>query len=95
MAITLDEMKEQLELFKGEVDSGLRPKARPTFTLADNGKTCKTCVHAVKRWGGNKTYHKCLLNQNRWTAGLATDIRLKDPACGLYEERDAKNPDTL
>lgn len=47
------------------------------------GKQCKTCRHVVK-WEWAKVYYKC----ERWhlSKSAATDIRLKDPACGLYEE---------
>lgn len=84
--MTTDEMKEQLNLFGEAVDKGLRPQARPTYVFAQNGKTCRTCVQAVGRSYG-KVYYKCALNRARWTQGTATDIRLKDPACGMYEEK--------
>lgn len=47
------------------------------------GKFCKTCRHKFKReYAG--TYYKC----EKWhtSNSSATDIRLRDPACGLYEE---------
>lgn len=85
---TLDEMKEYRNLF-GEkaTGQGLRPKARPTFVLAENGKTCKDCKHAVGL-SYSKTYYKCELVRARWTSGTGTDIRLKDPACGMFEPED-------
>lgn len=86
--MTTDEMKEMRNMFGEKPTTGLREKARPTFTLGPEGKTCKSCKHAVRREGGNSTFFKCLLNRARWTGGLATDIRLKDPACGLYEAED-------
>lgn len=86
---TLDEMKEQQELFKipdSKPGGGiLRPAARPTYTLADNGETCRTCKFAIGR-SMSKTYYKCAKNYARWTCGAATDIRLRDPACGMYEK---------
>lgn len=82
----LDEMKELRNMFGEKPTVKLRERARPTIHLANNGKTCKTCVHAVARHFGG-TYHKCRLNEGRWTQGSATDIRLKDPACARYEEK--------
>ena len=43
-----DEMKELVNLFGEKPTVGLREKARPTFTLGPEGKTCKTCEHAVQ-----------------------------------------------
>jgi hypothetical protein len=47
------------------------------------GKTCKTCEHLFIRRYGNK-YFKC----DKWVISncTTTDIHLKDPACGAYEE---------
>lgn len=85
---TIDEMKAGKNLF-GEkcTGQGLRPKSRPTVVLADNGKTCNDCKHAVALQY-SKRYHKCVLNRNRWTNGTGTDIRLKDPACAMFEEEE-------
>lgn len=47
------------------------------------GKKCKTCTHCVcRKW--DKKYYKCEL----WcmSHSTATDIRLKNQACGKYEE---------
>lgn len=80
-----DEMKELVNLFGEKPTKGLREKARPTYTLGPEGKTCRSCKHAVQL-SYSRVFYKCLLNRDRWTNGLGTDIRLKDPACGMYEE---------
>lgn len=48
-------------------------------------KTCKTCSHLVCNEWNNKNYYKCEL----WymSSSEATDIRLKNQACGRYEEK--------
>ena len=47
------------------------------------GKTCRTCRHCTKVW----KFYKCDI-WNRFFEGrsAASDIRLKNPACGRYEE---------
>lgn len=49
------------------------------------GHTCGDCAHHVVRQFAN-AYHKCLLDRERWTAGLRTDIRVRWPACEAWEE---------
>lgn len=49
------------------------------------GETCKSCAHARATGGGNRTYWKCGLARRAWTGGPGSDIRLKDPACRLWE----------
>lgn len=46
------------------------------------GETCKTCNHSVAKRLGN-IYWKCDLMNN--TGGPGTDLRLKWPACQLWE----------
>ena len=48
------------------------------------GKTCKTCKHLCSYTQSTKWY-KCEL----WIVSnsAATDIRLKDTACGKYEDK--------
>jgi len=50
------------------------------------GKTCKTCRHCICKEHNCKFYYKCEL----WLISCSeeTDIRLKDTACGKYEEID-------
>lgn len=50
----------------------------------DDGKTCGTCGKCVRIMRGKRNVYKCL-NMGR-TASAATDIRLKDKACDLWEE---------
>lgn len=47
------------------------------------GKTCKSCKHLMNGYYHGKSYYKCEL----WIVShsSATDIRLKNKACGKYE----------
>ena len=50
-------------------------------------KTCKTCKHC-ERWGYNRQYYKCALWMDFFRGhSAASDIRLKNVACGKWEER--------
>jgi hypothetical protein len=82
---TFDELKDQLTLWKDAKKMGVREKARPTVVLADNGRTCKDCRHATYCNAGNKYFYKCELNRGRWTGSVNTDIRLRDPACAMFQ----------
>jgi hypothetical protein len=82
---TLDELRTQRDSF---IRAGVRREARPTHLLAGNGKTCRTCRHAL-RISYAKGFYKCNLVRDRWTHGTGTDIRLKDPACSFYDEKDS------
>lgn len=50
--------------------------------LADKGETCKSCRHLCA-FGGARSYYKCDLTT--MTHGPATDIRVRWPACVLWE----------
>ena len=50
------------------------------------GETCKTCQHCTPTGNGGKTFYKCGLCRIGWTHGPATDIRVKDPACGMWRK---------
>lgn len=61
----------------------LRLTAEPGDEAAQTA-TCGTCAHhVVRRLGG--TYHKCHLKE---TGGAATDLRVRWPACVLYEPQE-------
>lgn len=47
------------------------------------GQTCKTCKHLLKHRYHDHTYHKCL--QWKLSHSSATDVRLKNKACGRWE----------
>lgn len=47
------------------------------------GETCGTCKHKTSHQPGANIYHKCELRGV--TSGPATDLRLKWPACELWE----------
>ena len=84
-------MSKQLDIFGGETEiqeqprtSGRRYKRMQEIHGTIAGKTCKTCEHLlIYGYHGNR-YFKCGLWIN--SASQATDIRLKDTACGMYEE---------
>jgi hypothetical protein len=46
------------------------------------GETCRTCGHLLKFASGNRNFYKCEM----WeiTHSTATDIKLKDKACGKW-----------
>lgn len=83
----------QIDIFGNEVEltqmaksnrGGRRRKRMQEMHGMIDGKTCKTCKHCVKYVYGYKHWYKC----EKWavTSCSATDIRLKDQACGKYEE---------
>lgn len=51
-------------------------------------RTCGECLHHVAV-GHSRTYHKCDVSRLGISASAASDIRLKWPACELFEERSA------
>ena len=85
----------QTDLFGGESELVLPPsaKGRKPFEKMQSthgiteGKTCKTCEHCLTCDYHGRRYFKCEL----WhmSNSAATDIRLKDVACGKYEEEKA------
>jgi hypothetical protein len=50
------------------------------------GQTCGTCAKLCTRHYSRK-YFKCHVLMKFWSAGPATDIRKKDPACLCWEPR--------
>ena len=84
-------MSKQLDIFGGENEieeqhrtSGRRYKRMQELFGTVSGKTCKTCRHLLIRDYHGRRYFKCEL----WIVSdsQATDIRLRDTACGKYEE---------
>ena len=79
----------QLNLFGGEdIISPIR-KGNRYFKMQEihgkiEGKTCGTCTNCVRYRIGKRSVFKC----KSWiiTSSAATDIRLKDSACGMYWE---------
>jgi hypothetical protein len=82
----------QIDIFGGESKPVLPPnkKGRKPYEKMQSiygitqGKICKTCKHCVRLYYHGRTYFKCELWHNSNSA--TTDIRLKDVACGKYEE---------
>ena len=81
----------QIDIFGVEQDPPI-PPSRKTLTMQErygttNGKTCKTCVHCYDHHYHNRHYKKCELWDSFFKGwSEASDIRLKNPACGKYEE---------
>ena len=75
----VDRMEEKIFVSKG----GRRYKRMQELFGTIQGKQCKTCKHLCS-YRQSRTWYKCGL----WyqTSSQATDIRLKDVACGKYEE---------
>lgn len=86
---------EQINVF-GNIDIVVPapPKRRgKTKTMQElygtiEGKTCRTCKHCyVKR--RSRAWYKCELWMNLFSGcSEASDIRLKNNACGKYEEEE-------
>lgn len=83
-------MSKQLDLFGRETEmeekartSGRRYKRMQELHGTIAGKTCKTCKHLCS-YTQSRRWYKCGLWIN--SGSQATDIRLKDTACGKYEE---------
>ena len=81
----------QIDLFGNETEIKESPKTsgRRYTRMQERhgilpGKTCKTCKHCIDCGYHGRTYYKCEL----WimSNSAATDIRLKDAACGKYED---------
>jgi hypothetical protein len=90
----------QLDLFGGEIEVDQlakeqnkklikRPTIKGTFRKFhgyNKNNKCKDCIyHIVGRYNG-KWYHKC--EKIGLSNSEATDIRLKDYACDLFEKGD-------
>lgn len=86
----------QFDMFKNEIEIAEMPTAqisRKTKTMQEmygeiKGKTCKTCKHC-ECWGYNRNYYKCILWMHFFNGrSAASDIRLKNIACGKYKEME-------
>ena len=63
-----------------------RSKAHPARPgTGPKGETCRTCANRKSFRYHMKFYHKC--NFVKWSHGLGTDLRLKDPACKFWEKK--------
>lgn len=84
-----------LDLFGNEVEVPDPPKNGRRKTLAMQeiygltyGRTCGECTHCVAH-EANRRWYKCELWMRFFPGGghsAATDIRLKNMACGKFEE---------
>ena len=82
-----------LDLFGNEVEVPDPPKGRKkTPTMQEmfgkvEGKTCRECIYCIG-YRQAKTWYKCKLWTKYFPTGhsKASDIRLKNSACGKFEE---------
>lgn len=91
-------MEKQIDIFGKETDIAeiekkekLKRKRYKTMQQrhgTTEGKKCGDCIHCVAH-RQSKTWYKC----NLWIVSnsSATDIRLKDTACRLYESEVTDN----
>lgn len=49
------------------------------------GETCGTCRH-IERVRCSRSYPKCGLMRAVWTGGAGTDVRVRSPACRMWEK---------
>lgn len=49
-----------------------------------NGYKCANCIYLYCRFHNNRNYYKC--EKMGLSHSIATDIRLKDVACNLFEK---------
>lgn len=61
------------------------------------GETCATCEFKIRVNGGRKKYWKCVKfhsprTTRQWSGSISSDIRLKSPACKLWEPSLSKTP---
>ncbi len=59
--------------------------ARPPGT-GPKGETCKTCAFCCYTGNGKRRYPKCAVIKFRWTHGPGTDIKLRSPACDMWQD---------
>ena len=83
----------QFDIFGNEievVEELMSRTSQKTKTMQEmygeiKGKTCKTCKYC-ECWGYNKNFYKCVLWIRFFNGrSSASDIRLKNTACGKYE----------
>jgi len=84
-----DEVKFPLKSFK---ESPLKGRKLKTGYPAKPGtgpkeKTCRSCDHKVRHSSGHKSWYKCELCEI--DGHLATDIKLRSPACRFWEKPDS------
>lgn len=74
---------------------GLHPEAAPADDRTATGRRCSTCVYRELLRYHNRTYPKCVADQDaeadglsRVTHGAGTDVRAWWPACALHVTRE-------
>ncbi len=82
-----------VDLFGNEVELVENPNSKKTKTMQEmfgtkDGLTCKTCKHLYCRRQSRKWY-KCELWDDYFRGiSEASDIRLKNQACGKYDHNE-------
>lgn len=84
-------VKTAIDLFGNEVYVAENPNSKKTKTMQEmfgtiEGLTCKTCKHVYCR-RQSRTWYKCEIWDDYFRGiSEASDIRLKNQACGKYEK---------
>lgn len=65
------------------LERGVHPATR--VALADNGRTCGGCIHAVQVQPGARSFWKCDQHRLGLSRSGASDIRVSWPACTRFE----------
>ena len=87
-------MNKQIDIFGNETNVQVQKSKKSKKTIKqkfraingyDESNKCKDCVHRISSRYHDKILHKC--EMIGLTHSEATDIRLKDFACNLFEKR--------
>lgn len=62
----------------------IKERFRREFGGYNGDHICKECIYCVCLWAGKRRVYKC--KKMGFSGSAATDIRLKDCACNLFEE---------
>ena len=97
-------MMTQPTLFDIDIDFGAglprqRGHAAPPGT-GPEGENCRICRFYVSMRYHGTPHPKCKMSIHRWTHGVGSDIRAKDPACRCWEKKEQetsneRRPDRL
>lgn len=88
MALALKRMKppsNRKALVALRTEKGVHP--HNGMPLGPTGETCGSCKHCRAKAGHAKNFYKCAYTRD--TAGPATDLRVRWPACSKWEMRPA------
>lgn len=76
------------------LDGGTHPVTYLKLQPVELGRRCGNCQHLALKGGVAGRFYKCgALNGRYVTGGPATDLRLKWPACALWDTPDSSKGD--